>query len=45
MYRKYSAFLIFSIWPGDKTDLTSKVGEEHALICIKTAAKGFETCS
>jgi len=45
MYREYSAFLIFSIWSDNKTDLTSKAGEEHALICIKMAAKGFETCS
>ena len=45
MYREYSAFLIFSIWSDDTTDLTSKQGEEHALICIKTVSKGFETCS
>ena len=45
MYREYSAFLIFSIWSDDKTDLTSKVPEEPALICIKTATDGFETRS
>ncbi len=45
MYREYSAFLIFSIWSGDKTDLTSKARVEPALICIKTVSKGFETCS
>ena len=39
MYREYSAFLIFSIWSDDKTDLTSKAGEEHALFCIKRHQK------
>ena len=45
MCRKYSAFLILSIWSSGKTDLTSKAGEEPALICIKTVSNGFETRS
>ena len=45
MYREYSAFLIFSIWSGDKAALTSKARVEPALICIKTVSNGFETRS